>query len=136
MGFSGRVENHTYMSIAYKQQERLGRVPTCRRRRSVVHYSSRGGEQTPRRESDVIQADVTLRTSAHLALKHDLEVPDVAQRDLPHLPVVALISRQVEKEMKTSLTFPEHAEGADAVSRHVKIETHLDKGRKMKYMVK
>lgn len=78
---------------------------TCGWRRIVVLYSSCGGDQTSWRESDVIQADVTLRTSAHLALKHNLEVSGVAQRDLPHLPVIPLISCQVQQEMKRSFTF-------------------------------
>lgn len=114
------------------KQGRQSRVYTCRRRRSVVLYSSWGGEQTPRRESDVIQTDVTLCTSAHFALKHDLKVPGVAQRDLSLLPVVALISCQVQEEMRMSFALPEHAEGPDAVSRHVEIKVHLDKGRKWK----
>lgn len=104
-------------------------VHTGRRWGSVVHFSSCGGEQATWREIDVIQADVTLWTSAHLALKHDLKVAGVTQWDLPHLPVVVLISRQVQEEMTMSLTFPEHVEGTNAVSWHVEIESHLDEGQ-------
>lgn len=98
---------------------------TCKGGRSVFPLSRCGGEQTPRGESDVVQADVTLWDSANLALKYDLKVPDVAQRDLSHLPVVALISRQLQKEVKMPLTPPEHAERADSIARHVKVEPHL-----------
>lgn len=108
---------------------------TCRRWRSVVHPSSTGGHQTAWGESDVIQANVSLWISTHFALKHDLKVPDVAQWNLPHLPVVALISCQVQKEMKIPLTSSEHAEGADAVSRHVEVETHLEKEHEIKILV-
>lgn len=113
-------------SLAYIKQGRQSTASTCRRWRSVVLYSSWGGEQTSWRESDVIQADVTLWTSAHLSLEHDLKVRVVAQRDLPHLPVVALISRQVQEEMKMTFAFPEDAEGPNAVSWHVEVKTHLD----------
>lgn len=105
-------------------------VYTCRRHWGVVLQSVRAGNQTPWRESDVIQADVALWTSAHFALKHDLEVSRVAQRDLPHLPVVALVSWDVQQEMQIPFTFHENAEGPDAVSRHVQVETHLKSTRK------
>lgn len=107
---------------------------TCRRWRIVVLFSRWGCEQTSWWENDIIQADVTLRTSAHFALKHNLEVFFVAQRDLPQLPVIALISCQVQQKMNISFTSPEHAEGSDAVPRHVEIKTHLDKGRTMRLM--
>lgn len=99
---------------------------TCSRWRSVFRPSSWGGKQTSRGERDVIQADVTLWVSANLALKYDLKVPDVAQWDLSHLPVVSLISRQVQKEVTMPLTLPEHAERADSISGHVKVESHLE----------
>lgn len=87
----------------------------------------RGGgcQQAAWREGDVIQADVTLWTSADLALEDHLKVHGVAQRDLPHLPVVALISSQVQQWAKNAVAAAQHAEGADAVARHVKVETHL-----------
>lgn len=108
------------------------RVQTCRSWKSAKGLSwGIGCQQTAWREGDVIQADVTLWTPADLALEDHLKIGNVAQRDLPHLPVVALISGQGQKWVKTALAPPPHAEGADAIARHVKVETHLLRKKRM-----
>lgn len=112
-------------SRAYEQQTRR-EVFTCWRRSGVCVWSW-GGKKAPRRECDVIQADVPLFTVPHLALEHHLEVSGGAQLDLPHLPEVALVSRQVQQEVMAPFGFDENTEGPSAFSRHVKVETHLHK---------
>lgn len=98
-----------------------------------------GCQQAAGGEGDVIQADVTLWTWADFALKDHLKVSAVAQRDLLHLPVVALISRQVEQWVKAAAAAaapPQHTEGADAITRHVKVETHLQSRKSRKIFKK
>ena len=62
---------------------------------------------------------------ADCALKHDPEVHEGGERDLSALPVVPLVSRQVQEQQGRGRGHLENVERSDADSRHVQVEADL-----------
>lgn len=114
-----------FILLDWREQSR-SEVSTWWRCRCAFHGDLRA-QKASRREGDIVQADVALFTATYLALKHHLEISVMAKWDLPHLPVVPLISCQLQQEIQMSIKFDEHAQRSDAISRHMNKEAHLNK---------